>query len=246
MISHLDHHLGRLLGCLRATGKLDRTVVAFTGDQGLAVGSHGLLGKESMYDHSIASPLILRGPGIRAGARSSALSHHTDLVPTLCELAGVPRPGSATDGHSLVPVLDGRETRVRDAVFCEFCLPRAKGAPLTHVQRAVRTERWKLIWYADSRRFQLFDLQRDADELVDLLAPWRRELWHPQALEGGDRLWGKDRWAPPDQRPRYTTAQIGAVAQTLWQRLIEMMTAHNDPIPGEARPPCPVPLESCG
>ncbi len=246
MISHLDFHLGRLLGRLRAAGRLDRTVVAFTGDQGLAVGSHGLLGKENLYDHSIASPLILCGPGIPAGGRSAALTHHTDLFPTLCELAGVPRPASAADGFSLAPLMRGEVARVRDATLCEFCVPRQRGGPLCHVQRAVRTERWKLIWYADCRRFQLFDLERDADELVDLLAPWRRDLWHPDAKEGGTPMWARDRWAPPDHRPRYTAAEIDAVARDLWRRLRELMDAMGDPIPPDARPPCPVSAEPAG
>ena len=240
-ISHLDHSIGLLLGRLRAAGQLDNTVIVFTGDQGLAVGSHGLLGKENLYDHSIASPLILCGPGVPAGGRSRALSNHMDLFPTLCELAGVPRPASASGGHSLAPVLRGQSERVRAAVLCEFCVPRTKGGALVHVQRAVRTERWKLIWYADARRFQLFDLERDADEVTDLLAPWRRELWQPQALEGGTPLWGKDRWAPPYPRPRYVASEIDAVARQLWQRLLEMMEAMGDPLPVAARPPCPVP-----
>lgn len=241
MVSHLDHSLGLLLGQLRAAGQLDHTVIVFTGDQGLAVGSHGLLGKENLYDHSIASPLILSGPGVPAGGRSRALSHHMDLFPTLCALAGIPCPGSADGGHSLVPVLHGEAQRVRDAVLCEFCVPRAKGGPLVHVQRAVRTERWKLIWYADCQRFQLFDLERDADEVVDLLAPWRRDLWQAQAPEGGTLMWGKDRWAPPDHRPRYNPDEVDAMARQLWQQMLAMMDTMGDPLPRAARPPCPVP-----
>jgi arylsulfatase A-like enzyme len=239
MISHLDHHIGRLLGRLQSTGQLDNTLIVFTGDQGLATGSHGLLGKENMYDHSIASPLILRGPGIPAGGRSWAMSHHVDLFPTLCELVGIARPASACDGHSLGPILRGEAQRVREAVLCEFCLPRGPEGTLTHVQRAVRTERWKLVWYADPRQFQLFDLERDADEVVNLLAPWRRELWHAQKGEAG--YWGKNIWAAVDMRPVYTEAEIDAVAYELWQRMLALMEAVNDPLLPDRRPPAPVP-----
>lgn len=237
-ISHLDFHLGRVLGWLRSTGEIANTVVVFVGDQGLATGSHGLLGKENMYDHSIASPLLLRGPGVPAGGRSAAMSHHVDLFPTLCELAGVERPASAQDGHSLGPVLRGEAERVREALLCEFCLPRGEDRALAHVQRAVRTERWKLVWYADPREFQLFDLQRDGDEVVNLLAPWRRELWRNQETHG--RVWGKDRWAPPEQRPAYTEAQIVTVARELWTEMVRLMEEMEDPLPEDRRPPCPV------
>ncbi|NOY81067.1 MAG: sulfatase-like hydrolase/transferase [Kiritimatiellaeota bacterium] len=240
MISHLDHHIGRLLGRLRATGQLENTLIVFTGDQGLAVGSHGLLGKENMYDHSIASPLIFCGPGVPAGGRSWALSHHVDLFPTLCELAGIETPPSAQDGHSLAPIMHGEAERVRDAILCEFCIPRGKDASLAHVQRAVRTERWKLVWYADPRRFQLFDLQRDADEVVHLLAPWRRELWRVHAGTNRNPAWKKGQWAGADQSPPYTEAQIDAVAMDLWKRMLELMDAQNDPLPAERRPPSPL------
>lgn len=95
MISYLDHQLGMLLGALRSSGQLENTLVVFTGDQGLACGSHGLLGKENMYDHSLTSPLILSGAGIPlGGSRSKTLSHHVDLFPTLCEAAGIACPES--------------------------------------------------------------------------------------------------------------------------------------------------------
>ena len=105
-------------------GKLE-SIIVLTGDQGLAIGSHGLLGKENMYDHSIASPLIYAGPGIPAGGRSAALVHHVDLFPTLCELTGVPRPASARDGYSLAPLLRGEADQVREAVRARGLVPRS-------------------------------------------------------------------------------------------------------------------------
>ena len=238
MVSHLDHHLGRLLGRLRITGQLENTIILYTGDQGLAIGSHGLLGKENMYDHSIASPLVIAGPGVTAGGRSRAMSHHMDVMPTLCELAGIPIPASVCGGHSLLPLLRGESERVRDAILCEFCIPWNKGE-LTHVQRAVRTERWKLIWNADPGIFQLFDLERDADELVNLLAPWRQRLRQFQAPDR-DPGWGKDRWAAMEMRPVYDEEEIKATARQLWERMRQLMDEQQDPLPPEQRPPCPV------
>lgn len=238
MISHLDHHIGRLLGSLRRTGQLQNTVVVFTGDQGLAAGSHGLLGKENMYDHSIASPFMVSGPGVPPGVQSGAMSHHVDIVPTVCELLGVDRPATATDGFSLVPVIRGATAAVRDAVLCEFYSPEEPDQPLRHTQRAVRTERWKLTWYPHIKRFQLFDMERDPLELVDLLVPWR--VRRRQAMDGGSRVWTKDRWAAVDLQPEYSHAQITTVARDMHVKMLDLMASQHDPIPESERPPSPV------
>jgi arylsulfatase A-like enzyme len=236
-ISHLDHNIGRLLGHLRLTGQLDNTVIVFTGDQGLAIGSHGLLGKENMYDHSIGSPLIFCGPGLPAGGRSQALAHHVDLFPTLCELTGVPHPSSAADGFSLVPLMRGEAERVREDVFCEFFSPEYHGGPMRHTQRALRTDRWKLTWFPLIGRYQLFDLRHDPHELVDLLVSWRTRS--RQYTAAGHKVWVKDKWAARDVRPVYTQAEIEAVAADLHARLIAHMERNHDPALAEQRPPAP-------
>ncbi|MEI6503830.1 MAG: sulfatase/phosphatase domain-containing protein, partial [Armatimonadota bacterium] len=238
IISHMDHHIGRLLGQLRLSGALDNTIIVFTGDQGLAIGSHGLLGKENMYDHSLSSPLIISGPGVPAGGRSQALVHHVDLYPTLCELSGVGRPASASDGFSLAPLLRGEQASVREDVFCQFYSPEYLEGPMRWTQRALRTERWKLTWYPLSGRFQVFDLQYDPHELVDLLTPWRTR--QRERLAAGVKVWWKDKWAPRDMRPEYAQAEIEAVATDLHERLLAQMERTGDPLLSEQRPPSPV------
>lgn len=237
-ISHLDHNIGRLLGHLRLTGQLDNTIIVFTGDQGLAIGSHGLLGKENMYDHSLASPLIVCGPGLPAGGRSEALVHHVDLFPTLCELSGVERPASAADGFSLVPLLRGEVARVREEVFCEFFSPEYHGGPMRHTQRAIRTDRFKLTWFPLIGRYQLFDLQHDPHELADLLVPWRtRQRGY---VADGLQTWQGEKWSPRDMRPVYTQAEIEHVTADLHARLIAHMERNHDPALAEQRPPLPL------
>lgn len=228
IISHLDHHIGRLLGRLETTGQLDNTVIVYTGDQGLAIGSHGLLGKENMYDPSIASPMMISGPGVPAGSRTAALTHHVDLYPTLCELTGIDRPASAADGYSLVPLIHGEVPRVREEVFCEFYSPEQPGGPMRHSQRALRTEQWKLTWYPLIDRFQLFDLKQDPAEMVDLLVDWRRR--RRQAVARGDRVWGPELWSPWDPRPSYSEAELEAVTVDLHRRLLAQMERHGDPL----------------
>ena len=86
MISHLDHEFGRLVAALEEQGLLENTVIAFTADHGLSVGQHGLMGKQSIYDHSVRIPLILSGPGVPYGDRPDSMVCHFDLFRTLCEL----------------------------------------------------------------------------------------------------------------------------------------------------------------
>ena len=155
-VTCLDHHLGRVFDALGETGHADDTLIVFTSDQGLAVGGrHGLMGKQNLYEE-FKSPLIVAGPGIGQG-QSDALVYLFDLFPTCCDLAGLPPP-TGIDGVSLRPVIEGREPRVRQWLFGAY----------KDCQRMVRDERWKLIWYPQIGRFQLFDLVEDPWEIDDL------------------------------------------------------------------------------
>lgn len=157
-ISHLDHEVGRILATLKERGWSDNTIVIFSSDQGLAVGGrHGLMGKQNLYEH-VKPPLIFSGPGIRRG-QSDALVYLFDLFPTLCDLAGAPTP-AVVEGQSLLPIIQGRERKVRDTLFAAY----------RDCQRMVRDERWKLIKYNAKgvKNTQLFDLKNDPDELKNL------------------------------------------------------------------------------
>ena len=159
-ISHLDHEVGRILNTLRERGWAHDTVVIFSSDQGLAVGGrHGLMGKQNLYEH-VKPPLIVTGPGIAHG-QSDALVYLHDLFPTICDLADATIP-SIVEGKSLLPVIMGKQTRVRDWLFGAY----------KNCQRMVRDERWKLIEYnaGGTRNTQLFDLQNDPDEVRNLAA----------------------------------------------------------------------------
>lgn len=158
MISHLDAQVGRILQALEETGRAKNTIVLFMSDHGLAVGRHGLLGKQNLYEHSMRPPLLFAGPGIPVG-RSDALCYLFDLFPTVCDLAGVPVP-EGVEGKSLAPILRGRALKVRETIFGAY----------REVQRSIRTERWKLIRYPKIDRTQLFDLDADPDEMKDLAA----------------------------------------------------------------------------
>lgn len=158
VITGLDFHIGRLLAAMEQMGVFKDTLFVFASDNGLALGSHGLMGKQSLYEHSMKVPLVLCGPGIPRG-RSDALVYLLDLYPTLMDCLDVPVP-TGLDGVSLRPVIEGRSKEVRPTLFLAY----------REVQRAVRDKRWKLILYPQINRAQLFDLQADPAEIRDLSA----------------------------------------------------------------------------
>lgn len=152
----LDFHIGRIINQLKSSGQLENTVIVFSADQGIALGSHGLLGKQNLYDHSMKSPLIFAGPGIRQG-QSDALVHLFDIYPTVIELAGGKAP-EKIDGRSFKPVIDGKTEKHRDALMLAY----------RDVQRAIVTPHDKLIYYPKVRKTQLFNRKTDPAETKNL------------------------------------------------------------------------------
>ena len=160
MITHLDAQVGRVLDALEKTGRAEDTLVIFAGDNGLAVGQHGLLGKQNLYEHSVRVPLIIRGPGIQEDVRADALCYLLDLYPTLCDILGLAAP-ETVEGKSLLPVLKNRRAEVRDSLFMAY----------RSFQRAVRiSDNWKLIKYnvRSVETTQLFNLNDDPWEINNL------------------------------------------------------------------------------
>ncbi len=168
MISHLDAQIGRLLDALAATGLAEDTIVVYTADHGLAVGQHGLLGKQNVYDHSLRVPLIMRGPGIPAGQRREGLCYLHDVFPTILDLAGVPVPDGC-EGISLLSALTGRDECLRDCVFSAF--QRSQDLdPQDSTQRMVRQGSLKLIEtrMAGETHRQLFNVAEEPWEMRNL------------------------------------------------------------------------------
>lgn len=156
-IEFMDAQIARILDALESTGQKDNTIIVFSSDHGLAIGSHGLFGKQNVYDHSMHAPLIICGPGIPAGKQTDALCYLLDIFPTLGDFTQVKAP-DGSEGRTLRPVISGTSSVHRQALLTSY----------TKVQRAVRDERWKLIVYPQINRTQLFDLQNDPDEKQDL------------------------------------------------------------------------------
>lgn len=176
VITAMDVHIGRILRTLRELGLEDNTIIIFSADQGIALGSHGLLGKQNLYDAGMKVPLIFAGPGIPRGG-SDALVYLHDIYPTVCDLVGA-APPAGIDGLSFRPVIEGRVKSIRRELFFAY-----RG-----VQRAVRDERWKLIRYPEINFTQLFDLKNDPQELKNLAAD-ARQADRVQSLTGTLAAW---------------------------------------------------------
>ena len=156
LITYMDAQIGRVLDALEQSGRAANTYVILTADHGLAVGQHGLMGKQNLYDCSIRMPLLISGPGIQAGQKIDELVYQHCLYATTCELAGIPTPESV-QFRSLFPLLRGGRPVYED-VFSYYI----------NYQRMVRTKTHKLIVYPQAKRVQLFNVETDPWETRDL------------------------------------------------------------------------------
>ena len=158
IISHLDAQIGKILDALEASGKMDNTYIFFTADHGLAMGRHGLIGKQSLYDHSVRPPMIVIGPDVPKNQKNSADVYLQDIMASSLDLAGIAKP-SFVEFNSMMPLARGERTdSYYDAIY---------GAYIDK-QRSIRKDGFKLIAYPKAKKLLLFDLNNDPEEMVDL------------------------------------------------------------------------------
>lgn len=158
-MQHTDAQIGRVIKALEQSGELDNTIIVYTADNGLALGSHGLMGKQNIYDHSVHVPLIMAGPGIPESQRRDQLVYIYDVMPTLSSLAKVKKP-SDNEFRNLRPVFDDPTWLHRPFLYFAFM----------DWQRALQQDGYKLIEYCvnGDRHTQLFHLDKDPYELKNL------------------------------------------------------------------------------
>ena len=160
---NIDQQVGRVLAKLAAMGELDNTYIIYTADHGMAIGRHGLQGKQNLYEHTWRVPLFVKGPGIKAGSRVTGNVYLLDTLSTLCDLAGIAIPATS-QGRSFKPVLMGKADTVRDVLYGAYCGGTKPG------MRSVRKGDWKLIKYdvmdGKVRQTQLFNLRENPHEYI--------------------------------------------------------------------------------
>jgi arylsulfatase A-like enzyme len=157
LIQHIDNRVGDLIDRLKMHDLYDNTLIVYAADNGLALGSHGLLGKQNLYEHSTKVPLIISGPGIPEQETSKALVYLYDLFPTLVDYLQISQPANL-DGKSLLNIIHKEEENVRTSLYTAY----------RNTVRAVRDKEWKLIRYPQIDETQLFNLDQDPHELVNL------------------------------------------------------------------------------
>jgi len=159
MISHLDREMGRVLQTLENRGMSENTIILFSSDNGLALGQHGLFGKQNHFEHSIRVPFIIAGSGIPAGERNESYFYLFDVFPTLCELAGLGTPGTV-EGKSFASAVRGGESKTRDNLYFAY----------KDKIRSVKNRRYKLMETVHGGKLtsRLYDIAKDPWELADL------------------------------------------------------------------------------
>ena len=160
---NIDIQIDKVLKKLEEMGELDNTYIIYTADHGIAIGRHGLQGKQNLYEHSWKVPFIVNGPGIKGGTRVEGNIYLLDVLPTLCDLAEIEIP-ETVEGKSFKSVLEGKENTIRDTMYGVYCGGTKPG------MRTVKLGDWKLIKYdvmdGAVRETQLFNLAENPNEYL--------------------------------------------------------------------------------
>ena len=160
---NIDIQLGRVLDKLKSSGELDNTYIIYTSDHGMAIGRHGLQGKQNLYEHTWRVPFIVSGPGIKPGSRVQGNIYLLDVLATLCDLANIKAP-KTSEGISFKPILENKRETIRDVLYGVYCGGSKPG------MRCVKKGDWKLIKYetadGEVRETQLFNLAVNPHEFL--------------------------------------------------------------------------------
>ena len=164
VVTAVDENVGRMLDSLDESGLAKNTLVIYSSDQGFYLGEHGWFDKRWMYEPSLHTPLLVRWPGAtKAGSVNEDMVSNLDFAPTMLEAAGLPVPDDL-QGHSLVSILKTNETPEdwRNTFYYRYYEGKGHGVA---VHEGVRGERYKLIHFHALDEWELFDLERDPDEM---------------------------------------------------------------------------------
>ena len=173
-ISYMDAQVGILLNTLESLGTLDNTIIVLWGDHGWHLGDHDLWHKHTNFEEATRAPLIIAGPGIKAG-KTSSLTEFVDVFPTICDLAGVSIPKNL-DGKSLKPLMVKNTASVKDFSISQYPrkLKKAEMTKLGYTDSkmmgySLRTDKYRYtIWMNNFTSKQTFnESQVYASELYD-------------------------------------------------------------------------------
>ena len=160
MVSEMDFQVGRILNALDKNGLRQNTLIVFAGDNGLAVGQHGLLGKQNLYEHSIRVPLIFSGPGVPRGKRYEGYMYLSDISPTILSYLSIDKPISM-EALSYSIVFNQPKMRIRPSIYNLYS---------SYMRSLKSDDHYKLILYHINKKktVQLFNLNSDPWEVKNL------------------------------------------------------------------------------
>ncbi len=163
----VDDSVGRMLDYLDANNLADNTMVIYASDQGFYLGEHGWYDKRWMFEESLKMPFIIRWPGVtQPEHRPMDLIQNIDYAPTFADAAGIPVPPEV-QGKSIRPILARTESRMtfRDAIYYAYY---ERGEHNVPQHFGIRTHTHKLMFFPDSKQWQLFDLITDPHEMTNI------------------------------------------------------------------------------
>jgi N-acetylglucosamine-6-sulfatase len=161
----VDENIGRVLDYLEESGLAENTIVIYSSDQGFYLGEHGWYDKRWMFEESLAMPFLIRWPGVvKPGVRSKALIQNIDYAPTFLDAAGVEIPQDI-QGRSLVPLLKNAGTAPADWRKAIYYFYSGEGTHRVAAHNGVRNDRYKLFYLPKTDEWQLFDLEKDPQEM---------------------------------------------------------------------------------
>ncbi|MCI6888004.1 MAG: sulfatase-like hydrolase/transferase [Lachnospiraceae bacterium] len=179
--THIDYQIRMLIGTLRESGVLDHTVLVFTSDHGDMLFDHNMVAKRCFYEEAACVPLILSGKPLlnRRGTIETKLAELGDIMPTLLDLCGIGIPDTV-EGISLLsdqehPYLYGEVSEGEKAT------------------RMIRWKQYKLIYYPCGNKVQVFDLEKDREEMHNCAEdPAYTEVREQMEQYLIQRMYGKD------------------------------------------------------
>ena len=156
LITAMDYDIGRLLDKLDNLNLRENTIIIYSSDQGLAIGSKGLMGKQNIYDATMKVPFLISVPRVKPSINNSFVYTH-DIFPTIIDLVGGKVPANL-DGKSLKQIINGDKQLVRTNLLLAY----------KNYQRALNDGTWKILKFPHINKTELYNIKKDPYEINDL------------------------------------------------------------------------------
>ena len=164
-VKAVDESVGRLLDYLDQEGLTKNTLVIYSSDQGFYLGEHGWFDKRWMFEESFKMPFVARWPGvIQPGSKPKAMIQNIDYAPTLLDVAGLEIPAEI-QGKSFLPVLKDSRKEIHESLYYAYY---ELGEHAVPQHFGVRTETMKLFFLPATNEWQMFDLEKDPNEMTNV------------------------------------------------------------------------------